>query len=279
MVIRYGDSIRAYGLGILLALLTIGTMWRLVESFTLRRAIVALVIAVLSVQSLYYNAVLLFALCLAAATVTLRSPANGQTLDRFCNRRGRGRFVAALCPDDATGAIMQLHVAGTIYSLRRVGKGSGDSRVAAPIRRMVLVNSADYSSGYRSLGSVAKAGDDRGSRKRRPPPFRPGGTFAGAVCYTGFLRVLSYATKPWYYVIFVAFAATCVEMIFASVGRKEKALLVRSACALLLMGVSLVPALRWLEGRQTNADIIAARLTRIATQDELIVINPFSLWD
>ena len=72
MVIRYGDSIRAYGLGILLALLTIGAMWRLIESFTLRRVIVALVIAVLSVQSVYYNAVLLFALCLAAATVMLR---------------------------------------------------------------------------------------------------------------------------------------------------------------------------------------------------------------
>ena len=43
MVIRYGDSIRAYGLGILLALLTIGAMWRLIESFTLRRVIVTLV--------------------------------------------------------------------------------------------------------------------------------------------------------------------------------------------------------------------------------------------
>ena len=72
MVIRYGDSVRAYGLGILLALLTIGAMWRLIESFTLRRVIVALVIAVLSVQSVYFNAVLLFALCLTAATVMLR---------------------------------------------------------------------------------------------------------------------------------------------------------------------------------------------------------------
>src|SRR6476659_385275 len=72
MVIRYGDSIRAYGLGILLTLLTIGAIWRLIESFTLRRVIVVLVIAVLSVQSVYYNAVLLFALCLTAATVMLR---------------------------------------------------------------------------------------------------------------------------------------------------------------------------------------------------------------
>ena len=97
----------------------------------------------------------------------------------------------------------------------------------------------------------------------------------GAICYTGFLRVLNYSTKPWYFVIFVAFAATCIEMIFSSVGRKEKTLLARSVCALLLMGVSFVPALQGLEGRQTNADIIAARLTRTATQDDLVVINPF----
>ena len=35
-VIRYGDSIRAYGLGIALMLLALGAMWRLVESFTAR---------------------------------------------------------------------------------------------------------------------------------------------------------------------------------------------------------------------------------------------------
>jgi predicted membrane-bound mannosyltransferase len=83
MVIRYGDSIRAYGLGILFALLTIGAIWRLIESFTLRHAVIAVVIAVLSVQSLYYNAVLLFALCLAAATVTLRRRQIVQTLTVF----------------------------------------------------------------------------------------------------------------------------------------------------------------------------------------------------
>ena len=95
----------------------------------------------------------------------------------------------------------------------------------------------------------------------------------GTICYAGFLRVLSYSTRPWYFVTFVAFAATCIEMIFSSVERKEKTLLARSVCALLLMAVSFVPALGGLEGRQTNADIIAAKLARTATQDDLIVIN------
>ena len=48
----------------------------------------------------------------------------------------RGGFVAALRAHNATGPIIQLHVAGTIYRLQCVDEGSGDSRVAAPIRRL-----------------------------------------------------------------------------------------------------------------------------------------------
>ena len=71
MIIRYGDSIRAYGLGIALILLAMGAMWRLVESFTPGRAAIAGFSAVLSVQCLYYNSILLFAICLGAAAVTV----------------------------------------------------------------------------------------------------------------------------------------------------------------------------------------------------------------
>jgi hypothetical protein len=99
---------------------------------------------------------------------------------------------------------------------------------------------------------------------------------AGAICYTGFLRVLSYETRPWYYVVLVAFAATCIEMIFSSVGRKERTLLARSACAFLLMAASIVPALRALEARQTNMDFIAAKLARTALPDDLIAINKWN---
>ena len=72
MIIRYGDSIRAYGLGIALMLLALGAMWRLVESLTPGRAAIAALSAVLSVQCLYYNSILLLAICLGAASVTVR---------------------------------------------------------------------------------------------------------------------------------------------------------------------------------------------------------------
>ena len=109
MVIRYGDSIRAYGLGILLALLTIGAMWRLIESFTLRRALVVVVIAVLERAKRVRRRRSALRSCLAAATVTLRRRKIVQTLLflqsagsrplRYCliSRRCNGSDHAASC--------------------------------------------------------------------------------------------------------------------------------------------------------------------------------------
>ncbi|HEX7529709.1 MAG TPA: hypothetical protein VF333_01100, partial [Pyrinomonadaceae bacterium] len=83
MIIRYGDSIRAYGLGIMLMLLVLGAMWRLVESFTHGRVAIAALSAVLSVQCLYYNSILLLAICLGAASVTVRRHQVKETLVVF----------------------------------------------------------------------------------------------------------------------------------------------------------------------------------------------------
>jgi hypothetical protein len=275
MVIRYGDSIRGYGLGILLALLAIGAMWRLLESFTLRRAAVAAVIAVLSVQSLYYNAILLFAICLAAATVTLR-------------RRQIMQTLAVL----AIGAVAAASLLPYVPTMQRVQSCSF-------MWKEPFTVSGLWAKAAETLGSPIPFGGwlwlslfaaalviglwgvlRKPTTIERPPNgdrllFAFVALLAGAVCYTAFLRVLSYVTQPWYYVTLIAFAATCIEMILSSAERKEKTLLARSACALLLMAASIVPSLGAIEARQTNIDFVAAKLARTAQPDDLIVINPW----
>ena len=94
MLIRYGDSTRAYGLGILLILLTLRSFWRLVDSPgppTTRRIIEATLLAVLSVQCLYYNSVLLLAIAAGAMAVAIQSRA-WRTL---CSILGIGMLAAA----------------------------------------------------------------------------------------------------------------------------------------------------------------------------------------
>ncbi len=62
-IIRAGDSLRGYGLGSALAVLTLAVIWRLTCRPSLAAFSCAVVLAVLSVHSLYQNAFLLFAAC------------------------------------------------------------------------------------------------------------------------------------------------------------------------------------------------------------------------
>ena len=62
-IIRAGDSLRGYGLGSALAVLTLAVIWRLARRPSLATFCGAAVLAVLNVQALYQNAFLLFAAC------------------------------------------------------------------------------------------------------------------------------------------------------------------------------------------------------------------------
>src|SRR4029077_3327869 len=62
-VVRAGDSLRGYGLGSALGVLTLAVIWRLTRRPSLAAFSFAVAVAVLSVQSLYQNAFFLFAAC------------------------------------------------------------------------------------------------------------------------------------------------------------------------------------------------------------------------
>src|SRR5438093_3212023 len=62
-MIRAGDSLRGYGLGSALAVLTLALIWRLARRPSVAAFSFAVAVAVLSVQALYQNAFLLFAAC------------------------------------------------------------------------------------------------------------------------------------------------------------------------------------------------------------------------
>jgi hypothetical protein len=95
----------------------------------------------------------------------------------------------------------------------------------------------------------------------------------GTAGYAAFISVLGYMTQPWYYIAFIAFAATCLEMVLASVGPGERSLLVRTVVTLGIMSISSFPAWRALHFRQTNVDIVAAQLQTEAAPGDLILIN------
>ena len=98
----------------------------------------------------------------------------------------------------------------------------------------------------------------------------------GTAGYAGFISVLGYLTQPWYYIAFAAFAATCIEMVIASLWTTERSLLTRSALTLTIVCMSAYPAWRALHFRQTNVDVVAAQLEAQAAPDDLILINSWN---
>ena len=285
MLIRYGDSTRAYGLGILLILLTLRSFWRLVDSPgppTTRRIIEATLLAVLSVQCLYYNSVLLLAIAAGATAVAIQSRA-WRTL---CVILGIGMLAAAsLLPyipmmrrmrewtflvSDPDGGFAWLW-------MRACEVLGSPSRLGIWLWPALVIVGLVIAAGVWAMG------------RRRPETF-PGRiptavlfaavTLAvGVASYAGFLRVLNYWTQPWYYITLAAFVACLLEVLFGAwpATSKSKVALrvVRLAVALLLLCVAARPAWKELPTRHTDVDLIAGRLHQLATKDDLIVVPPW----
>src|SRR2546423_11360723 len=71
-LIRWGDSLRAYGLGVFFLLLALGLIWKVARSPSRRAAILAAAASVLAVQALYQSMFMLAAFCLGGALLAAR---------------------------------------------------------------------------------------------------------------------------------------------------------------------------------------------------------------
>jgi hypothetical protein len=271
MVIRYGDSIRAYGLGIALMLLVLGAMWRLVESFTPGRAVFAAVSAVLSVQCLYYNSILLLAICLGATAVTMRRRQIKETLIVFTIG---GISAATLLPYVPT--IQRVHLWNFIWKAPFT-PGELWRTFGSPleIATWIILFAFALIAGIWTMKPSKSAGAADSAKTERIL-FGLVTLVIGTAGYAGFICVLGYLTQPWYYIAFAAFAATCIDMVLASIWTRERSFLGRALVTLAIVGIGVYPAWRALHFRQTNVDVVAAQLEAQAVSNDLILINSWN---
>jgi uncharacterized membrane protein len=275
MVIRYGDSIRAYGLGTLLMLLTLAAMWKMLEAPTPRRIGLAALAALLSVQCLYYNAILLFAICLGGVAVSFR-------------RRQFKSVILVL----AIGAVSAISLLPYVPVIRRVGMwnfqfkapisfaflwGKLSETLGSPVEEAVWAWVILFAfAAITGLWMLWRRSEGQPADARDRLLFVMVTLLVGTAGYAGFLRVLSYVTEPWYYVLFVVFAALCLDFIFASLRTGSLPILLRSAFALVFAGVSAFPAWQAVQPRQTNIDVVAAHLQAVAGPHDLILLNTWN---
>ena len=272
-IIRSGDSLRSYGLGCALNVLTLALLWRVARKPAFANVVLGALAAVFSVQCLYQNAFFVLAACSGGIVVCARGHRWRDTLWLL----GLGLLAAAsLVP-----YVPNILKAQEWYVLEKAG--------------------FDFSTGWENF-STAVGGQLPGinwlwlalclsaigmSFSVFSPRTQPASVVAqrdlilfgavalvvGVASFIIFLKLADLPTQSWYYTPLMVFVAMCLDAVLPECHRCVRhaltALATVATIASLLFGT---PAL---ECRQTNVDVIAARLIKEAAPNDYIIVHPW----
>ena len=269
LTIRFGDSIRPYGLGILFIMLTLALVWKVVEAPDFRRTAAAATAAVLSVQCLFTNAFLLFAICLGAVTVCLYNRA----WKKAALLLGIGMLAAlSLLPylgiiRKSSEWVVLVQYANTFdlswEVLFRSALGSTGSLFSWVWLGLFL--SGIILTVYHVLRKTK-------AEQRDKLVFFTIAMTAGMASYFIAFRAMEVMPSPWYFLPPMAIAAVSLDAIF---GNQRSLAVIRIAVAAVIVAVFFSTVLHKVQARQTNIDLIAEKLEGLASKDDLILVSPW----
>jgi hypothetical protein len=272
--------LRAYGLGTLLILLTLAAMSGLLARPTWRRTGGLTVAAVLSVQTLYPNAVFFAGICLAGWLVCWLRKDRSTAVKIF----GAALLAAAsLLPDLAS--IWKWQTATAV-----IRPGFSFTAVLDNLHTVLAFPLPQYVWIWLLLG-LATLGLGVAAFFESPPVARSGERmtpqelkiFAGAILFfslSGYLVFLYFAaliTSPWYFLPLMALAATCFDL---GIPLTSPPRLARTVIGGILIGTTVLAipfAVRDLNCRFSNMDLVASRLMREISPQDYIVVTPWHL--
>ena len=216
-IVRAGDSLRGYGLGSALAVLTLALIWRLACRPSLAAFCCAVALAVLSVQSLYQNAFLLFAACCGGFVLCAVERRWRDTLPIFAVGVAAAVSLLPYIPLFARAHwyVMYKVGFGFLYGWKQLSEATG-----SPLPGFTWVWVALW---IGALGAAISVLFWR--RDRLPEHIRGLILFAGtslvlgAAGYASFLKLAELPTHPWHYVPLMAFSAVCLDTIFLAAWR------------------------------------------------------------
>jgi hypothetical protein len=294
-VLCYGDSIRGYGLGILLELLSLGFMWDIATKPNAWRVCVALIAALASVQVLFYNSVVLFAICCGAAAVALRQRHFSRVLligiiGLVCAISVAPYHV--LAARSAGFRPMLLHEPTISWLMSKFTQAVGFDpsnpistyeyndrmwELAVIAALVVALLSALQPGEIRAAtGAVNDPQPIAGSKRFRMDvaTYHLTILLVGVPGYWLFLHALAYVMQPWYYLALLGLVAACVDGLFAS----TRAPLVRVfLCLAALRYCAVNAAPDWYDARlrKTNIKLICDQLSRLENRGDLVVLSPW----
>src|SRR6266699_855266 len=209
-MVRVGDSLRGYGLGSALAVLTLAVIWRLTRRPSLATFCGAAVLAVLSVQSLYQNAFLLFAACCGGFVLCAVERRWRDTLPIFAVGAAAAVSLLPYIPLIAGAHWYVIYKVGFRFSY---GWKQLCEATDSPLPVFTWVWVALW------IGTLAAAISVLFWRRDRLPEHARGlilfaGTslVLGTAGYAVFLKLAALPTHPWHYVPLMAFSAVCLAV-------------------------------------------------------------------
>lgn len=275
-VIRWGDSLRAYGIGLMLVLITFALVWKVATAPSKRVILLAAISAVASAQALYHNACVLFAIGIAGLAVA-----------------ARGRHWSRCAAIIGIGAIAALSLAPYIGVIQRarswdiVSRREFDVSVFAA-RLFEAISAAGVAAGWVCIGVLliavlAACAAQLGTRGTQTGAARDLAlysllTMLVAIAATfGFLKIVSYPTQPWYYLPLLGLLAVSADAALSTISRSAMRQGARLVFAAAIVGTASGSTWQLLQVRQTNIDVIAAKLRASATAGDVIVTSPWYL--
>ncbi|HEX9048437.1 MAG TPA: hypothetical protein VF988_15525 [Verrucomicrobiae bacterium] len=269
-----GDSLRAYGLGSALIVLAMASLWFYLRQSSWPRAALFALAATLSVQTLFQNSVLVFALCLAAFAVCSRRKAWAAAVKVLCAGAAAALSLLPYWPRLAglPQAAVELRV-GFSFPLTQLNfeKATGFPFAGATAiwEALALLTVAF------ALLSLRSKPNNEANVDPDLPLFAGVALTASVGLYFVFLWLAAVGAKPWYFMPPLAIAAACFDsgIVLPALPR-----LVRVAVFAAVSGLALSAA--WLItpelGRQlTNADRIADRLAATAAPQDFVIVTPW----
>ncbi|HTB84633.1 MAG TPA: hypothetical protein VK742_13335 [Candidatus Sulfotelmatobacter sp.] len=275
-VISYGDELRAYGLGSLTTALLFAAAVFLLKQPDWKRAGVFALCAILSVQSLFHNAVLVGAICLGAIAVYIRNKNFPAALKVF---------IGGLC-----AAISLLPYSHNFISGRettvvlRTGfswtKFFGELKTAVgfPLAQFewlwVLLALLAIFLAIKVLFRKTEAKVPEENCSDSDLRLLTGATIFFALAgFLGFLQFTALPGQPWYFLPLMILMAIGFDVTLATFQNKTKFLVL--ILALVTFFISLPFTKADLNYRFTNIDTWAVALSGEAKPNDYIVVSPW----
>jgi hypothetical protein len=273
--IRWGDELRGYGLGVFSILLALGLIWQVVRSPSPGAVVFAIVGSILAVQLLYQNAYLLAAICLGGVVVAMQ-------------RRDFRRALLVI----SVGIPAALSLLPYLGVIRREGEWNVTSEIQLDLPRIWLVLHRALSAPgplmfwlWAVLFFVAIVTGcflliNRSQRSAHDDEKEVACFFliiivAVTMAYYIFLRLLSFPTETWYYLVWMGLIAVAIDALVARAAGQGWGRVIRLAMTVIAFVVLLPGAWRSAYMRMTNLDLVAQQLNQKVEKEDLVIVHPW----